>query len=104
MSVQLLRIFLIFFLALLPRMAHANFGGLFVEPAVTYDSSIIKVSNPGFTGGTSEEKITGLGLGVRLGFHIYDIIFVGAMPALQNHATNPAHWVEAPTQRPPTWV
>lgn len=49
-------------------------GGLFIEPAVTYESGTLKLTYPApFS--SSNETITGLGIGARLGVHFYDVVF-----------------------------
>lgn len=50
-------------------------GGLFVEPAVTYESSKFDVNYPG---ANSDGETNGFGLGARLGFHINEVFFAGA--------------------------
>lgn len=52
--------------------------GLFVEPGVTYEfSSGSTIEYPGpFT--TSDASIYGLGLMARVGFHVYDALFLAA--------------------------
>ena len=58
--------------------AHAELskGGLFLEPSVTYTTGEMKTSYPVFNDST--EKTNGLGLGLRLGFHVYESVFIGA--------------------------
>lgn len=51
-------------------------GGLFLEPSVTYTSGEMKTTYPVFNDST--EKTKGFGLGLRLGFHVYESVFVGA--------------------------
>ena len=52
-------------------------GGLFVEPAVTYESSSSKLDWPTpLNDSTGSAK--GFGVGARLGFHINEAVFVGA--------------------------
>lgn len=52
-------------------------GGLFLEPALTYQTGEMKVTYPSpFSDST--EKTTGFGLGLRLGVHVHDIIFLAA--------------------------
>lgn len=55
--------------------AQENTGGIFVEPMVTYESGSgdINLPNP-FS--NSESDLDGFGLGARLGFHVYDSVFV----------------------------
>lgn len=49
-------------------------GGLFVEPAVTYETSKFDVNYPGTS---SDGKTNGFGLGARLGFHVSEVFFAG---------------------------
>lgn len=50
-------------------------GGLFVEPAITYQWGDTNVSYPApFSDST--ESIKGYGLGLRLGGHVYDTVFL----------------------------
>lgn len=69
-----------FTLSCFSTFAHAEEpspGGLFIEPAVTYQSSEMKVTYPSpFSDST--EKMHGFGLGLRLGFHVYDSLFIAA--------------------------
>lgn len=51
-------------------------GGVFLEPSVTYTSGEMKTSYPIFNDST--EKTTGVGLGLRLGAHVHEAIFLGA--------------------------
>lgn len=49
-------------------------GGLFIEPAVTYETGTLKITYPApFS--SSNETVRGLGLGARIGFHFYDVLF-----------------------------
>ncbi len=58
-------------------MTNNNHGsGLFIEPAITYESGTLKLDYPGF--GSSNENVKGFGLGARIGFHCYDVLFVAA--------------------------
>lgn len=52
-------------------------SGFFVEPMVTYEKGTgdIKFPDPF---GKADTKLEGFGVGARLGFHIYDSIFIGA--------------------------
>ena len=52
-------------------------AGLFLEPSLTYLSGEMKVSYPN-TNTESTEKTSGLGLGLRLGFHVFDTMFIAA--------------------------
>ena len=49
-------------------------GGLFLEPAITYQSGKTTVSYPAPFSDSSEE-VKGLGLGLRLGGHVMDSLF-----------------------------
>lgn len=60
---------------LISSFAYAEEGaGLFVEPAITYESSDFDVNYP-FTSSSGETN--GFGLGARIGFHVSDVLFVG---------------------------
>lgn len=61
--------------AVVTTTAQADTGGLFVEPAVTYETGTLKLTYPP-PSNSSDENIKGFGLGVRLGFHVYDVIFL----------------------------
>ncbi len=50
--------------------------GLFVEPAVTYETSDSSVDYPP-PASNSTGHINGYGVGARLGIHVFDIVFVG---------------------------
>jgi hypothetical protein len=52
-------------------------GGLFVEPALTYESSSSSIDY-GAPLNNSSGSVNGAGLGLRLGGHIMDIMFIGA--------------------------
>jgi hypothetical protein len=58
------------------KAAELSKGGLFLEPSVTYTSGEMKTSYPVFNDST--EKTKGFGLGLRLGFHVYESVFIGA--------------------------
>jgi len=62
-------------LFLFPVFAMAD-AGLFLEPGVHYENSKLTVTNPSTLVGNQEEKITGVGVGARLGIHFFDILFV----------------------------
>lgn len=51
-------------------------AALFVEPSVTQESSILKVTNPSTFSGDQDEKINGLGAGLRAGIHFAEIFFL----------------------------
>lgn len=56
--------------------AQENSGGLFIEPAITYESGSGDINLPSpFS--NSENDLDGFGLGARLGFHVYESIFIG---------------------------
>lgn len=59
-----------------PAFAQENTGGLFVEPAITYESGSGDINLPSpFS--NSESDLDGFGLGARVGFHIYESVFLG---------------------------
>lgn len=58
------------------QAAELSKGGLFLEPSITYTSGEMKTSYPVFNDST--EKTKGFGLGLRLGFHVYESVFIGA--------------------------
>jgi hypothetical protein len=50
-------------------------GGLFIEPAITYESGTIDINYPApFS--DSKEDVKGYGLGLRAGLHFHEILFV----------------------------
>lgn len=55
-------------------LGSAEDAGLFVEPAITYETSDFDVNYP-FASSSGETN--GFGLGARLGFHVNDVLFVG---------------------------
>lgn len=56
--------------------AQENSGGLFIEPAITYESGSGDINLPSpFS--NSESDLDGFGLGARVGFHIYESVFLG---------------------------
>ena len=65
-------------------------GGLFVEPMITYQTGDTKVEYPApFE--DSEEHVKGFGLGARLGFHVWESVFLGvdarySMPRYESSA------------------
>lgn len=59
------------------QSSNRNTGGLFVEPAITYELGESKVDYPAPFGSTDTET-NGFGLGARLGVHLGEIIFLGA--------------------------
>lgn len=52
-------------------------GGLFIEPSLTYQTGKNTVSYPAPLN-DSDEDVKGLGLGLRLGFHVYESVFLAA--------------------------
>lgn len=54
-----------------------NKGGLFVEPILTYERGDGDVDFPSPIN-SSESDIDGFGVGARLGFHIFESVFIGA--------------------------
>jgi hypothetical protein len=88
------------FVTLLMAFAHqANAeelskAGLFVEPMVTYQTGDTKLDYPAPLD-SSEEHVKGLGLGVRLGFHVWESVFLGvdarySMPRYESSALDEA--------------
>ena len=68
---------LICFIAMARARASDNHLGLFVEPAVTYERGDTDVNYPSpFS--NSSGSADGFGVGARLGFHVADILFLGA--------------------------
>ncbi len=60
------------------NLAHADYedeGGLFVEPAITYEQGTGDIN---FPLGSTDTDVFGFGLGARLGFHINEVFFLGA--------------------------
>lgn len=51
-------------------------GGLFVEPMLTYQTGNVNINWPAPLK-DSDESLKGFGLGVRLGGHIYESVFIG---------------------------
>lgn len=56
--------------------AQENKGGLFVEPFISYERSDAKVEYPSPLGSSDGEQ-NGFGAGARLGFHVYESLFIG---------------------------
>ena len=54
-----------------------NKGGLFVEPMLTYESLDTKIDYPSALG-SSNGELEAIGAGARLGFHIYESVFIAA--------------------------
>jgi hypothetical protein len=52
-------------------------GGLFIEPSLTYQAGKTTVSYPAPLS-DSDEDVKGFGLGLRLGFHVYESVFLAA--------------------------
>lgn len=65
----------VFFL-LFTSVAHAELStaGLFLEPALTYETGTATVSYPAPLN-DSDEDVKGFGLGLRFGFHFYESFF-----------------------------
>lgn len=55
--------------------AQKNEGGLFVEPYLSYENSDQRVDAEPFGGREFDYK--GIGIGSRIGFHVYESVFVG---------------------------
>lgn len=65
--------------------------GLFVEPAVTYETSASSITYPSPLSASSG-KIEGFGVGARLGIHLVDVFFAGldarySMPQFEDSST-----------------
>lgn len=64
-------------LVLITKPIFAAEGGLFVEPMITYESSSSSIDYPApFSNSTG--SVNGAGIGVRLGGHVMDAIFLAA--------------------------
>lgn len=71
--------FLVFaFMALIGvSQAADNKGGLFLEPSLTYERGEAEAKFPSpFNSQTGD--VNGLGAGMRLGFHVFESVFIGA--------------------------
>lgn len=72
-------------------LADTDAGGLFVEPMVTYERGQVEVDLPSpFS--TSDSTVNGFGVGARLGFHVYESVFLGvdgrySRPTYKNNDT-----------------
>jgi len=55
----------------------ANEGGLFVEPSISYELSDAELKYPSPFNST-EGSLDGFGIGARVGFHIYESVFIAA--------------------------
>ena len=53
-------------------------GGLFVEPALTYETGTLNVRYPAPFNTDSNENVKGYGLGLRVGGHVADIFILAA--------------------------
>lgn len=67
-------------------------GGVFIEPAVTYEKGEGDVNFPAPIN-SSESDLEGFGLGLRAGFHLLDSVFLGvdgrySMPKFKDTAIN----------------
>lgn len=60
-----------------PLLAEENKGGLFVEPMITYEQGTGEIDFPS-PFGKSDTDTQGFGVGGRLGFHVYQSLFLGA--------------------------
>jgi hypothetical protein len=68
---------IVFALFLSSAVFASNDGGLFVEPAVTYEQGRCDINFPAPLGSTDGD-VFGFGLGARLGFHWSEMFFLGA--------------------------
>ena len=59
-----------------PAIAAENKGGLFIEPMLTYETGTSEVDFPAPVN-SSDSNVDGFGVGARLGFHIFESMFVG---------------------------
>ena len=89
---SLRKLILGFWIVSLTSLANAEVGGLFVEPAVTYETSSSSVNYPSPLSDSSGD-LKGFGLGARLGFHFFEAFFIGldgryAMPKFTDSSTN----------------
>lgn len=73
-----IKYFLIFFLFCFTAHAEIHAGGLFLEPALTYQNGTLKLRYPAPLSAESNENIKGYGLGARIGGHFADILFAAA--------------------------
>jgi hypothetical protein len=64
-----------------------NKGGLFVEPFISYENSDLEVDYPSPLG-NSKFDYKGVGIGTRLGFHLFESIFIGADARYGKYAFN----------------
>ncbi len=67
-------------------------AGLFIEPMVTYEKGEGEIDYPSPINSSSND-INGFGVGARLGFHVYESLFVGAdgrysMPQFKDSSLN----------------
>lgn len=62
-------------------------GGVFLEPILSYEQTDFNVDYPSPLGGTDGE-ITGIGIGGRLGFHVYESLFVALDARYLSHEFN----------------
>lgn len=70
--------------------AETKNGGLFVEPILTYEQGETETDYPS-PAGNSTGDIDGFGVGARLGFHVYEAVFLGvdgrySMPTYKDSA------------------
>jgi hypothetical protein len=72
-------VFLAFVFFILCGLARAeeNKGGFFLEPSVTYEQGDGNIDFSSSILKDSDSDINGFGAGIRLGFHVYESLFVG---------------------------
>lgn len=59
-----------------PSFAQEKAGGLFIEPSLTWEKGDGDINLPSpFS--NSESELNGFGVGARVGFHIYESVFLG---------------------------
>lgn len=59
-------------------------GGFFIEPMITYEKTDLDIDYPAPLGSSSGDQ-KGLGVGARLGFHIYESVFIGVDGRYNKH-------------------
>ena len=77
-----------FVLLIIGSAQAASVGGVFVEPMITYERGTGDVDFPSPTNSSSTD-VDGFVVGARLGFHVFDIVFMGldgryAMPQFKH--------------------
>jgi hypothetical protein len=60
---------------LIPTLSEA---AIFVEPSLTQESGTLVITNPTTFSGDQDEKVSGLGVGLRAGLHFYEVLFAAA--------------------------